>query len=121
MTITVENRNERTHRRSILWYAALVHRISGLLLVCFLPLHFLALGLALESEAQLEGFLRWTDSSAVKLSEMGLVFLLTVHLIGGVRVLALENLSWRNDHKNLAGLAIAAAAIVAALFFLRVI
>ena len=34
------------HRRSVLWVAALVHRLSGLALAIFLPLHFLTLGLA---------------------------------------------------------------------------
>ena len=32
------------HRHNALWMAAMVHRISGLALACFLPLHFLALG-----------------------------------------------------------------------------
>ncbi|HSR81634.1 MAG TPA: hypothetical protein VLL28_12735, partial [Hyphomicrobiaceae bacterium] len=30
------------HRKSGLWIAAMVHRLSGLALACFLPLHFLA-------------------------------------------------------------------------------
>jgi fumarate reductase subunit D len=34
-------------RASVLWLAALVHRLSGLALALFLPLHFLTLGLAL--------------------------------------------------------------------------
>ena len=42
----------------------MVHRISGLALACFLPLHFLTLGLAIEGEARLDGFLRWMDASA---------------------------------------------------------
>ena len=43
------------HRKSVLWVAALVHRLSGLALAIFLPLHFLTLGLALNGEARLEG------------------------------------------------------------------
>ncbi len=121
MTIATEHRRDQAHRRNLLWWAALVHRVSGLALVCFLPLHFLALGLAIEGAGALEGFLRWTDAPFVKLSETVLVFLLAVHAIGGVRLLALENLNWRDDHKNLAGVAFAIAAAVAALFFLRVI
>ena len=35
--------------------AALVHRLSGLALAVFLPLHFLALGLAFEAERFAEG------------------------------------------------------------------
>ena len=121
MSLTVDKPRRSAHRRDLLWYAALVHRLSGLLLVCFLPLHFLALGLAIEGEGALEGFLRWTDHPTVKFAEMGLVFLLVVHAAGGVRLLVLENLPWQLDHKNLAGLVFALAAILAGLFFLRVI
>src|SRR6516162_6094646 len=52
---------ELKHRRSALWLAAILHRISGLALAIFLPFHFLALGLAINGEARLENFLRWTD------------------------------------------------------------
>lgn len=121
MTISVENQRNTAHRRDRLHIAAMVHRISGLLLVCFLPLHFLALGLAIEGEGALEGFLRWTDAPSVKFAEAILVLLLSIHAIGGVRVLVLENLPWRNDHKTLAGIAFAIAVTLAALFFLRVI
>jgi succinate dehydrogenase subunit D len=108
------------HRGSALWIAAMVHRISGLALAIFLPLHFLALGLALDGEAKLESFLRWSDQPLVKLAEGGLVFLLTVHLLGGLRVLVIENLDWRDGQKQLATLAAAAAAVVAFVFLVRV-
>ena len=39
------------HRGSALWIAAMVHRLSGLALAIFLPLHFLSLGLAIDGEA----------------------------------------------------------------------
>ncbi|HEY7083901.1 MAG TPA: succinate dehydrogenase, cytochrome b subunit [Hyphomicrobiaceae bacterium] len=107
------------HRKSGLWIAALVHRLSGLALACFLPLHFLALGLAIDGEAQLDRFLAWTTNPLVKLAETVLVFLLTVHMLGGVRVLILENLPWREGHKQLAMAAIAAAALAAIAFLLR--
>src|SRR5215467_2306292 len=57
------------HRDSTLWIAAMAHRISGLTLAIFLPLHFLTLGLAIESEARLERFLRWSDQPLVKAGE----------------------------------------------------
>src|ERR1051325_8115270 len=79
------------HRKSVLWMAALVHRLSGLALAIFLPLHFLALGLAISGEARLESFLRWTDQPLVKLSETVLIGLLAVHMLGGLRLLLLEN------------------------------
>ena len=108
------------HRGSALWVAAMVHRISGLGLAIFLPLHFLALGLAIEGEAKLESFLRWSDQPVVKFAEGGLVFLLTVHLLGGLRILAIENLRWTGGQKQLATLAAAISAIVAFIFLVRV-
>jgi fumarate reductase subunit D len=107
------------HRRELFWIAAMVHRMSGLLLACFLPIHFLVLGLALKRTASLDAFLKWTDLPAVKMAEAGLVFLLTVHLLGGIRVLLIENLTWRPVQKQLAIAALGTAAVVALLFFLR--
>ena len=108
------------HRGSVLWIAAMIHRLSGLGLAIFLPFHFLALGLTIDSDAKLESFLRWTDQPWVKLSESGLVFLLVVHLLGGLRVLVIENMDWRDGQKQLATLAAAAAAVVAFIFLVRV-
>jgi len=107
------------HRGSALWIAALVHRLSGLALAIFLPLHFLALGLAIDGEAKLEGFLRWTDQPLVKFAESGLVFLLTVHLLGGLRVLVIENFDWHDGQKQLAVIAATISAIVAFFFLAR--
>ena len=76
-----------THRRSALWLAALAHRLSGLALALFLPLHFLMLGLALRGEAALQAGLGYTDHPLVKLAEGGLVFLLCIHMLGGIRLL----------------------------------
>jgi fumarate reductase subunit D len=72
-------------------WAALVHRVSGVALALFLPIHFWALAHALQGEAKFEGFLRWADSPLVKFAEWGLVVLLAAHLAGGLRVLALES------------------------------
>ena len=106
-------------RGSTLWIAAMIHRLSGLTLAIFLPFHFLVLSLSVH-EASLESFLRWTDQPWVKFSEGGLMFLLTVHLLGGLRVLVIENMDWRGGQKQLATLAAAAAAVVAFAFLLRV-
>ena len=51
------------------FWAALGHRLSGLLLALFLPFHFLALGLAIEGEDKLESFLQWSDQPVVKFGE----------------------------------------------------
>lgn len=97
----------------------MIHRFSGLALACFLPLHFLVLALAIDSEARLDGFLKWTANPVVKLAEMGLVFLLAVHMLGGLRILVIENLPWRDGQKQAAILALAAAGIAAIIFFVR--
>ncbi len=91
--------------------AARAHRLSGVLLAVFLPFHFLALGLALEGAERLDGFLAWSDQPLVKIAEWGLVTLLSVHLLAGLRVLALEFLPWRDARKSwiTAGGVIAAA------------
>jgi len=109
------------HRSSVLWLAALVHRLSGLALAIFLPLHFLTLGLAIEGEARLEGFLRWSDRPLVKLAESVLLFLLVVHMLGGVRLLVIENLDWRDGQKQLATIAAGVSAVVAFVLLLRML
>jgi len=109
------------HRKSVLWTAALVHRLSGLALAVFLPVHFLVLGLALDGEARLDGFLHWSDQPLVKIAESGLVFLLMIHVLGGLRILVIENIGWRDGQKQLAtiaaGLSAAAAFILLARLF----
>lgn len=109
------------YRREPLWRAAMIHRVSGLALACFLPLHFLALALALEGETSLDRFLRWTDQPLFKAAETILVALLAVHLLGGIRVLVIENLSWRPGQKQMAMGAIVLAVLVGVAFLLRVI
>lgn len=93
--------NTGGHRRDPLWLAALLHRISGLALAVFLPLHFLVFALVLKSEAALDGFLRWTTNPVLKLAEASLIFLLSLHLLGGIRILVLENLPWFAGHSTL--------------------
>jgi fumarate reductase subunit D len=114
-------RHDAGHRRDALWIAAMVHRASGLLLACFLPLHFLVLGLAIEGEARLDGFLRWTANPMVKLAEMILVFLLAVHMLGGIRVLLVENMPWHSGQKLLATVALVVAGAAALVFLGRAI
>ncbi len=119
MSVDVEHQRNVSYRRNFLWAAALIHRISGIALACFLPLHFLVLGLAIEGDAALDGFLSWTQRPLVKLAEAVLVFLLVVHLLGGLRVLAIENLGWRPVQKVLATAGIAIAALIAVAFLIR--
>ena len=89
-------------------YVAHIHRVSGIALTIFLPIHFWALGQGLEMDA----FLRWTEQPLVKFAEWGLVVLLAAHLGGGLRVLAIEFLDWHEWQKSLA--AVGAALVLAA-------
>jgi fumarate reductase subunit D len=109
----------KAHRRQPLYLAFLLHRVSGLGLALFLPFHFYVLGLSLQGEAALDRFLHWSQLPLVKFAEFGLVFLLSVHFFGGLRLLALENMPWSNRHKNYAAIAVAAAFFVACGFLLR--
>ena len=93
------------YSRNALWYAAMLHRLSGIGLALFLPFHFLVLGLSLHGAERLDGFLRWADMPAVRLAEGGLVFLLAVHLLGGLRILLAENLNAFGNQLRLAATA----------------
>jgi fumarate reductase subunit D len=106
----------RPARNHLAWWAFLVHRISGIALALFLPAHFWVLGTALRGEAALATELRWTEQGWVVACEWALVVLLAAHLAGGLRLLALELLPWRNWQKTLATLA-AGFALVAGLAF----
>jgi fumarate reductase subunit D len=96
------------------YWMAIVHRISGIALALFLPLHFWALSRALE----LDAFLAWTEHPLVKLSEWGIVVALAAHLAGGLRVLALEFLPWSARQKTLTAGAAAATVAVGLAFAL---
>lgn len=100
------------------YVAFLVHRLSGLALALFLPAHFWVIGQALRGEAQLEGFLRWTDSPIVKVAEWGLVLLLAAHAGGGIRLLALEFLRWQDWQQSLLAIAAAFSVVVGLAFAL---
>jgi fumarate reductase subunit D len=115
--MTARRPHTTAYRRDILWIAALVHRVSGLLLAAFLPLHFLVLGLALQGERQLDGFLALTANPIVKIAETGLVALLAVHLLGGLRVLLVEATTYRERQKSVAAAAFIGAGLVGLTFF----
>lgn len=104
-----------------LWLAFILHRMSGLALALFLPLHFWVLSLALTGPERLDRFLAFTDNPLVKMAEIGLVFLLAVHFFGGLRLLALELLPWRASQKTAAALALAGSFFVSFTFLMQVI
>jgi fumarate reductase subunit D len=80
-------RNDSRARQHPSYWAFAVHRISGILLALFLPVHFWALSLALKGATALNGFLAFTDTPVFRVGEWGLVVLLTLHLMGGARLL----------------------------------
>lgn len=112
-------KNDHRARNHPAYWAFLVHRISGVALTLFLPLHFWALGNALNGEAKLESFLRWADQPLVKFAEWVLVLLLAAHMAGGVRLLMLEFLEWRDWQKTLLASAAGVSVAVALLFLLN--
>lgn len=109
------------HRSHPLWLAYLVHRLSGLGLALFLPVHFYMLAMVLTDPEGFDSFGLWTQTPLVKMAEFGLVFLLAAHFFGGLRLLALEMLPWSGRQKTLAAATVAGAFLVAATFLLRAI
>lgn len=110
----------RPHSNHSGYWAFLAHRLSGLLLVLFLPAHFLVLGLAL-NEADLDGAIAWTDQPLVKFGEWGIVVLLAAHMTGGVRLLALEFLPWSDAQKTRIAVSLGLAALFGLAFALRLV
>lgn len=108
----MKRRPDRRARAHPGWWAFAAHRVSGLVLAVFLPIHFWALGQALGGEAALDTVLRFTDRGIFKFAEWGLVVLLAVHLGCGLRVLLIEFAPWSGPRKSwiaaAAGLGIAA-------------
>jgi fumarate reductase subunit D len=114
-------KNDFRARNHPAYWAFVIHRASGVLLALFLPLHFWVLGQALHGEEQLESFLRWSNQPLVKFAETVLVLLLAAHMTGGVRLLALEFLAWRDWHKRLLALAAGIALAAGLVFLLNVV
>jgi fumarate reductase subunit D len=99
------------------YWAFVVHRISGVLLAVFLPLHFLALGQALAGAAALDAFLIWTRASWLQASEIAIVFLLAAHLTGGLRLLFIEFIGWNGEAQKALLAAAGGTAVFCALLF----
>jgi fumarate reductase subunit D len=111
----------RFQRSHPLWYAFLLHRVSGLALAVFLPFHFYVLALAFTESGKFGQFIDWVDNPLVKLAETALVFFLAVHFFGGLRLLALELLPWSSGQKTYAAIAVAVAFFVACVFLLSAV
>lgn len=116
MTSIAPTRRGLAMRNHPAYWAFIVHRVSGVGLALFLPLHFWVLGLTLEP-ARADAFFRWTGQPLVKLAETLLVILLAAHLAGGLRLLALELLPMDGTAKSRITLAFGFA-LAAGLIFL---
>ena len=81
------------HRNHPGWWAFIGHRLSGLALAGFLPFHFLALATALD-DARFDALLVWTENPLARFAEWGLVAALALHLMFGLRLLAIEFGPW---------------------------
>ena len=101
------------------YWAFIVHRVSGLVLALFIPLHFWALGQAIAGETGLQSFIVWTDNPMVKAAEFGLVISLAAHLAGGARLLILEFLPWRDWQQSLFAVSVAVSVGAGLLFALN--
>ncbi len=116
-------RNDYRSRNHAAYWAFLTHRISGVALTLFLPLHFWALGTALQGEAKLDSFLRWSEQPLVKFAETLLVLLLAAHMAGGLRLLMLEFMVLPRNlnawHKTLLATAAGVSVAVGLLFLLN--
>ena len=120
-------RGSRTRARVILaqahkrrgFVAALLHRLSGVALAIFLPMHFVALATSLRGADALEAFLALTRNPFIKAAEWGLVTALALHLALGLRLLAIELLAWRERSAAVIPAAVAVAVAVGLLFLLN--
>ena len=101
----------RNHRS---YLAAIGHRISGIALAIFLPFHFMLLGSAFDGESGLDQHLIYTEQPLVKIAEWGLVMMLAIHFLFGLRVLFLELTPWPGHVNSLAGWVL--PCLIAALF-----
>ncbi len=90
--------SSRTHSG---YFAFALHRISGLALAMFLPIHFYMLSLLLKDPERLDVFLSWTATPAVKFTESILILLAAAHLAGGLRIIAYEFVTHRAGRRVL--------------------
>jgi fumarate reductase subunit D len=99
--------------------AAMLHRLSGVALAIFLPMHFIALGTALGGADSLQSFIGVTHNAFVRVAEWGLVMALGMHMALGLRVLAIEFLAVRERGAIVVSACVACSITVGLLFLLN--
>jgi fumarate reductase subunit D len=117
-------RSNKAARNHTSYWASIGHRLSGLALAAFIPVHFYVLSLAANDTGALDGFLALADQPLFKIGEWGLVVLLVIHMSFGIRVLILEFLPWRHGkdgRTNLVWVGCIAALIIGVYFLVRAV
>jgi len=99
----------RNHKSYV---ASIGHRLSGIALALFLPIHFLLLGNAFGGAEGLDRFLIYTELPLLKIAEWGLVMFLALHLLFGLRVLLLEFTPWPSQTDNFTGWVVPSTVVV---------
>ena len=100
--------------------AALLHRLSGIALAIFLPIHFLALGTALKGADSLDASSPPPANRSSRSAELGIVVALALHMALGLRVLAIEFLACASAPAVHVGACVAAASAIGLVFALNV-
>jgi fumarate reductase subunit D len=111
----------RASHRQPGFLAALIHRLAGISLAVFLPIHFYVLSAAINGADALDSFLQVTAHPLLKLSEGAIVVALALHLALGLRVLAIEFLPLRERTRVAVSVCVAAGFAVGLLFLLNVV
>ena len=109
----------RASHRQPGFIAALLHRLSGIALAIFLPLHFLALATALNGASALDAMLAVTRQPLVAAAEVGLVAALAAHMTLGLRVLAIEFFDFHENTLAVLSACLAAVFAVGLVFILN--
>jgi fumarate reductase subunit D len=109
----------RASHRQPGFLAALAHRLSGLALAVFLPLHFLALATALNGAQALDNFLALTRQPLIAALEWAIVVALATHMTLGLRLLAIEFLDFRETTAAALSACLAAVLAVGLIFILN--
>jgi fumarate reductase subunit D len=99
--------------------AAMLHRLSGIALAVFLPMHLLALATALDGADALDKFLAITRQPLLEVLEVLIVVALAIHLTLGLRVLAVEFFDFRERTLAAVSVCLAAAFAVGLLLVLN--
>ncbi len=102
------------------YLAFVIHRVSGLCLALFLPVHLYVISLLLDDPQRFERFLDWTSAPLLKFSETGLITLAALHLAGGIRILAIEWFAVSYKHARLIA-AVAVFGVVTGFVFLSAV